>query len=157
MYQYQGGIVKQYFDVLGAHNEPYWNPPDQTVATATHTSYANDPSFFFRQVEDYHNLMVNSGDGNKQIWETEIGYDANTMAPAGYSGWTVSDQDQANLLVALFQYARAHYPWMGAIFVWNLNFQAVVPQTDEKWGFGVLNPDFTARPAYNALVGMAKT
>src|SRR5712692_9234880 len=110
MYQYQGGVVKGFFDVLGAHNEPYWNPPDQTVATATNPSYANDPSFFFRQVEDYRNLMVSQGDGNKQIWETEIGYDANTMAPAGYSGWAVSDQQQATYLVQLFQFARSNYP-----------------------------------------------
>ncbi|HUX87738.1 MAG TPA: hypothetical protein VMW65_12110, partial [Chloroflexota bacterium] len=156
MYQYQGGIVKNYFDVLGAHNEPYWNPPDQTVATATNKSYANDPSFFFRQVEDYHNLMARFGDGNKQIWETEIGYDSNSMAPAGYNGWTVSEQQQATYLVQLFQYARAHYPWLGAIFVWNLNFQSVVPQTDEKWGFGVLHADNTPRPAYSALASMPK-
>jgi len=157
MYQYQGGIVKNYFDVLGAHNEPYWNPPDQTVATATNKSYANDPSFFFRQVEDYHNLMAQFGDGNKQIWETEIGYDSNPMAPAGYNGWTVNEQQQATYLVQLFQYARAHYPWLGAIFVWNLNFQAVVPQTDEKWGFGVLRADNTPRPAYSALASMPKS
>ncbi len=157
MYQYQGGVVKNYFDVLGAHNEPYWNPPDQTVATATNHAYANDPSFFFRQVEDYHNLMAANGDGNKQIWETEIGYDANPQAPSGYSGWTVSDQQQATYLVQLFQYARSHYPWLGAIFVWNLNFQEVVPQTDEKWGFGVLNADLTPRPAYSALAAMPKS
>jgi hypothetical protein len=157
MYAYQGGVVKGYFDVLGAHNEPYWNPPDQTVATATNTAYANDPSFFFRQVEDYHNLMASVGDGNKQIWETEIGYDSNPMAPAGYNGWTVSDQQQASYLVALFQYARTHYAWMGAIFVWNLNFQCIgLPQTDEKWGFSVLAAGYTPRPAYSALQAMPK-
>jgi polysaccharide biosynthesis protein PslG len=156
MYQYQGGVVKNYFDVLGAHNEPYANPPDQTVATHTLPSYANDSSFFFRQVEDYRNLMVSMGDGNKQIWETEIGYDANDQAPADYRGWTVSEQQQASYLSQLFQYARAHYPWMGAIFVWNLNFQSVNPQGDEKWGFGVLRADYTPRPAYSALQSMPK-
>jgi hypothetical protein len=156
MYSYQNGVVKSYFDVLGAHNEPYANPPDQTVANHTLPSYANDTSFFFRQVEDYHNLMVQVGDGSKQIWETEIGYDANTMAPAGYSGWTVSEQQQATYLVQLFQYARANYPWLGAIFVWNLNFQVVVPQPDEKWGFGVVRFDYSARPAYSALASMPK-
>jgi hypothetical protein len=157
MYQYQGGVVKSYFDVLGAHNEPYANPPTQTVATATNPSYANDPSFFFRQVEDYRNLMVQMGDGNKQIWETEIGYDANPMAPAGYNGWTVSDQQQATYLVQLFQYARANYPWMGAIFVWNLNFACIgLPQSDEKWGFSVMTGAYSPRPAYSALQAMPK-
>jgi hypothetical protein len=163
MYAYQGGVVKKYFDVLGAHNEPYANPPDQTVANHTRPTYSGDPSFFFRQVEDYRNLMVSQGDGSKQIWETEIGYDANPEAPSAYVGWTVTDQQQASYLVQLFQYARAHYnPWLGAIFVWNLNFQAVVPQTDEKWGFGVVGyppPNYTAapRPAYSGLQSMPKT
>lgn len=158
MYGYQGGVVKGYFDVLGAHNEPYWNPPDQTVATATNTSYANDPSFFFRQVEDYRNLMVSVGDGGKQIWETEIGYDSNPMAPTGYNGWTVSESQQATYLVQLFQYARSNYPWLGAIFVWNLNFQDLgLSQSDEKWGFGVLRAGYSPRPAYSALQGMPKT
>lgn len=157
MYAYQNGEVKNYFDVLGAHNEPYANPPDQNVGNHTNPSYSGDPSFFFRQVEDYRNLMVANGDGGKQIWETEIGYDANPLAPAGYSGWTVSEQQQATYLVQLFQYARAHYPWLGAIFVWNLNFQAAVPQTDEKWGFAVLRADYTPRPAYSALQAMPKS
>ena len=157
MYGYQGGIVKNYFDALGAHNEPYANPPDQNVANHTNPSYANDSSFFFRGVEDYRNLMVQMGDGNKQIWETEIGYDSNPLAPAGYNGWTVSEQQQATYLVQLFQYARANYPWLGAIFVWNLNFQTLgLPQTDEKWGFGVLRPDYSPRPVWTALQQMPK-
>jgi hypothetical protein len=40
---------------------------------------------------------------------------------------------------------------------WNLNFQLAVPQTDEKWGFGVLREDWSARPAYNALAQMPKS
>jgi hypothetical protein len=40
--------------------------------------------------------------------------------------------------------------------VWNLNFQLAVPQTDEKWGFGVIRDDWTLRPAYFALAQMIK-
>jgi hypothetical protein len=40
--------------------------------------------------------------------------------------------------------------------IWNLNYQAVVPQSDEKWGFSVLRSDWSGRPAYFALTSMAK-
>ncbi|MBV8085352.1 MAG: cellulase family glycosylhydrolase, partial [Chloroflexi bacterium] len=60
MYGYQNGVVKNYFDALGAHNEPYGNQPEETVANHTAPNFSSDPSFFFRQVEDYRNLMVQS-------------------------------------------------------------------------------------------------
>jgi polysaccharide biosynthesis protein PslG len=157
MYAYQGGVVKNYFDALGAHNEPFGNQPQETVANHTQPNFSTDPSFFFRQVEDYRNLMVQSGDGNKGIWETEIGYDSNPLAPGGYEyARGISEQQQADWSVALFQYAKQNYPWMGTMFVWNLNYQAVVGQTDEKWGFGYLRADYTPRPAFSALAAMPK-
>lgn len=157
MYGYQNGVVKNYFDALGAHNEPFGNKPEENVANHTAPGYSTDPSFFFRQVEDYHNLMVSQGDGDKPIWETEIGYDSNPLAPASYSyAQSITEQQQADWDAQLFAYAKAHYPFMGAMFVWNLNYQAVVPQADEKWGFGVLRADYSPRPAYTALQQMPK-
>ena len=37
---------------------------------------------------------------------------------------------------------------MTGIFLWNLNFRTVVPETDEKFGFGLLNPDLSPTPGY---------
>jgi hypothetical protein len=163
MYAYQGGVVKQYFDALGAHNEPYGNQPEETLAQHSKPDYSADQSFYFRQVGtdmgmgDYRDLMVSQGDGNKGIWETEIGYDSNPAAPAAYSyAQSITEQQQADWLVRLFAYTKQNYPWMGVMFVWNLNYQAVVPQTDEKWGFGVLRADYSPRPAYTALAAMPK-
>ena len=157
MYAYQNGVVKSYFDALGAHNEPYGNQPEETVANHTAPAYSTDPSFFFRTVENYRNLMVQNGDGNKGIWETEIGYDSNPLAPASYAyAQSITEQQQADWTVRLFKYAKANYPWMGTMFIWNLNYQAVVGQTDEKWGFGYLRGDYSPRPAYTALATMPK-
>ncbi len=147
--------MKQYFDALGAHNEPFGNQPQETVANHTAPGYSTDPSFFFRQVEDYRNLMVQSGDGSKGIWETEIGYDSNPQAPASYAyAQSITEQQQADWTVGLFSYAKQNYPWMGTMFIWNLNYQAVVPQTDEKWGFGYCERTTGPRPAYTALAAM---
>jgi hypothetical protein len=42
------------------------------------------------------------------------------------------------------------------MFQFNLNFQMSVPQTDEKWGFGIVRADYGGRPAYFSLLGMPK-
>ena len=157
MYAYDNGAVKGYFDVLGAHPEGYANPPEETMANHTQPNFSNHPSFFFRRMEDYRAIMVQAGDGAKKIWATETGYDSNPKAPAGYEyARGLSEQQQADYLVRSIKYARANWPWMGVMFIWNLNFQAVVPQTDEKWGFGVLRSDYSPRPAYTALQQMSK-
>lgn len=41
---------------------------------------------------------------------------------APYDGAQVSDQAQADYLVGAFQYARANWPWLGAMFVANLDY-----------------------------------
>ncbi|HEX6511255.1 MAG TPA: hypothetical protein VF157_03080, partial [Chloroflexota bacterium] len=157
MYAYQGGVVKQFFDALGAHNEPYGNQPEETVASHSAPNFSGDSSFFFRQVEDYRNVMVQNGDSGKGIWETEIGYGSDPLAPAGYEfNRGITEQQQADWSVRLFGYAKQNYPWMGVMFVWNLNYQAIVPQGDEKWGWGYLRADYTGRPAYTALASMPK-
>src|SRR6185312_9731495 len=53
MYAYQDGVVKKYFDVLGAHPEGYGNPPEENVDKHTQQNFVNHPSFFFRRAEDY--------------------------------------------------------------------------------------------------------
>jgi polysaccharide biosynthesis protein PslG len=157
MYAYQDGVVKSYFDVLGAHPEGYANPPEENVANHTQANFSTHSSFFFRRAEDYHNIMAQAGDGAKKMWATESGYDANPQAPAGYEyARALTEAQQADYIVRSIKYARANWPWMVVIFIWNLNFQAVVPQADEKWGFGILNADYSPRPAYTALQKMAK-
>jgi len=163
MFAYQGGVVKSYFDVLGAHAEAWANPPEDKMGSpepANVTGFNNHPSFFFRRLEDYRGDMVAAGVSAKNIWETEFGYDScpdPAPAPGGYEycKW-VSEQQQADYEVRAFGYARTNWPWLGAIFIWNLNFQHFSPNSDEKWGFGVLRGDYSPRPAYTALQTMAK-
>jgi hypothetical protein len=42
------------------------------------------------------------------------------------------------------------------MIIWNLNFQQVVANTDEKWAFGIVRSDLSARPAYTAIKTMPK-
>jgi hypothetical protein len=49
------------------------------------------------------------------------------------------------------------YPWVGNMFLWNLNFSVTWSETDppqplhEQAAFSILNPDWSPRPSFNAV------
>jgi hypothetical protein len=160
LYALNNGEVKGYYDVLSAHPSGFSNPPNCTPATpqcSLSGGFNNDDSFFaFTRVGEYRALMMQQGEASKNIWFTEFGYCSNTTPPAGYEYCSsLTEQNQANFLVQAFTMARG-LNYVGAMMQWNLNFQQVVPQTNEQWGFGIIRSDMSARPAYAALVEMPK-
>ncbi len=161
LYAINNGEVKAYYDALSAHPSGFSNPPSCTPATpACSLSHAfnNDDSFFaFTRVNEYHNLMIQQGEGAKKIWFTEFGYCSNPTPPAGYEYCSsLDEQTQANFLVQAYQMARG-LDYVAGMMMWNLNMQLAVPQSDEKWGFGIIRSDWSARPAYAALSEMPKS
>ncbi len=171
MYAYQGGIAKDYFDVLAAHPGSNNNSPDQMYpdnpgdghcppkyASQEGTCWRNQPSFYFRRIEQQYAVMNASGDGNKQMWLTEFGWSTYNTADGYEYGQLISPELQAQYLVRAFQKSKTDYPWMGVMAVWNLNFSTLqgISLQDEKVPWSVLNPDFTPRPAYTALQNMPK-
>ena len=161
LYALNGGEAKSYYDAVSAHPSGFSNPPDCTPATplcSLSGGWNNDPSFFaFTRVGQYRDLMLQNGEQNKKIWFTEYGYCSNDTPPPGYEYCKyLTAQNQADFLVQAFTRARA-LDYVGGMFVWNLNFQLAVPQTDEKWGFSLIRDDWSARPAYFALAQMPKT
>ena len=170
-YQYQGGVIKNYFDVLAAHPGSNNNSPDQLYpenpgtghcpakyASQEGTCWRNHPSYYFRRIEQQYAVMNANGDGNKQMWLTEFGWDSTPNAPNGYEyAELISPELQAQYLVRAFQKGKNDYPWMGVMSVWNLNFATLgLPANDEKVGWAVLNADWSPRPAFTALKNMPK-
>jgi hypothetical protein len=160
LYAINGGEVIGFFDILSAHPSGFSNPPDCTPATpecSLSGAWNTDDSFFaFTRVSQYHDIMVQNGDAAKPIWLTEFGYCSNPTPPPGYEYCKyITEQQQALFLVQAYKMAR-QIPYIGAMFQWNLNFQMDVPQTDEKWGFGIVHPDYSGQPAYFSLLGMPK-
>jgi hypothetical protein len=161
LYALNGGEVKRYYDAVSAHPSGFSNPPDctpQTPQCSLSGAWNTHPSFFaFTRVAQYREAMVRNGESDKKIWFSEFGYCSGATPPAGYEYCTyLTPQNQADFLVKAFAKART-LDYVAGMVVWNLNFQQVVPSTDEKWGFGVLNADGTPRPAYAALAQMSKT
>ncbi|MCL5958422.1 MAG: cellulase family glycosylhydrolase [Chloroflexi bacterium] len=156
-YQYQNGVVKNYFDALGAHPGSNSNSPDQFWPDNPGPyGWSNDRSFYFRRVEDLRDVMVQYGDGNKQIWLTEFGWTTANQAPGYEYGQYISDDLQAQYLVRAYEKAVSEYPWMGVMSLWNLNFSTIVPASDEKAPWSIIRGDWSLRPAYTALKNMPK-
>jgi hypothetical protein len=161
LFALNGGQAKAYFDAVSAHPSGFSNPPNCTPATpqcSLSGAFNDNDSFFaFTRVSQYHDLMVGTGIGDKKIWFTEFGYCSNSTPPPGYEYCTSIDATtQANFLVQAFQMAR-NLDYVAAMMQWNLNYQLAVPQNDEKWGFGIMRDDWSARPAYSALAAMPKS
>lgn len=173
-YAYNNGEGKQYYDALAAHPGSAANAPETSYpgnpgtgacppkyADQAGTCWRNAPDFYFRRVEDQRAVMEANGEAAKKMWLTEFGWDScqGLPAPDGYEYCLLtSEQQQADYIVRAYQLAQANYPWMGAMFLWNLNYQTIpgISSGDEKYGWSVLRPDFTSRPAYDAVKNMQK-
>jgi hypothetical protein len=154
------GEVRNYYDILAAHPSGFSNPPDCTSETPQCSLSGgfndNDSFFAFDRVRQYRQVMEHAGDAAKKIWFTEYGYGSTDQPVPGYeyTGY-VSEQQQADFLLRAFRKAL-ETGYVGGIMVWNLNYQTVVPKTDEKWAFGLLRSDYSGRPAFYALRDMPK-
>lgn len=157
MYELGAGA---YFDVLGSHPYGFASPPDA------------DPRLdaSFRSAELERQLMVEFGDSDKQVWATEAGWllDPATVdlgacrdKPGVRAAlWAAMDsQTAARYTTDAFSYAYKNWPWMDAIFLFNLDFSLAPWYSDpcEPMTFySLLGPDGVPRPGFNALQDMPK-
>ncbi len=164
IYAYNNGEIKQYYDVLGAHPGSNCNDPDHSypanpqgcdVSGTGKADFSTDNSFYFQRVVELHQVMQDAGEGNTKMWLTEFGWTTANEAKGYEYGKFVSEAQQAQYLVRAFELGKS-YPWMGVMFVWNLNFSTITPPSDEKYPWAVLKSDGSPRPAYTALKNMPK-
>jgi hypothetical protein len=173
-YEYQGGAGRNFFDVLGAHPGSAANPPDTKYpeqpgsgncppkfASQQGSCWKDAPDFYFRRIEDQRAVMEEYGDAAKQVWLTEFGWDScvGLPAPNGYEYCALTNEtQQAEYLARAVTIARENWPWLGALFVWNLNYAATpnIATTDEKYAWSVLRGDWSNRPAFEALKALPK-
>ncbi len=150
-------------DVVGVHPGGEGNPPDALWPDrpGPGPGWVTSREFYFRRVEDARAAMVNAGLGDMQIWITEFGWATRNNTPGYGYGNRISQQKQADWIVRAFQIGRNDYaPWVGAMFLWQLNF--AVPwkyngnELHEQASFGVLNGDWSPRPAYLAIQAIPK-
>ncbi|MDA8188572.1 MAG: cellulase family glycosylhydrolase [Dehalococcoidales bacterium] len=158
---YQAGL-KDVCDAVGAHMSGYNNAPEDwvDVNTVNTPGYKGHPSFYFRRIDQLHDVMAKYGD-NKQLWLTEYEWGSVDWLPDALKSydWTtqLSEQQVADFFVRSIQSIKAQRPWVGAVFIWNLNFRIFDdPHKKEQAIFGILNPDWSPRLIYTALKDMPK-
>ncbi|MBI2756224.1 MAG: cellulase family glycosylhydrolase [Chloroflexi bacterium] len=153
--------AKGSFDLLGAHMPGFKGDPCQDPAqVAADPSLTNpgDPSptelkrvYAFRHVEDVRALMVEQGDGDKQIAVLEMGWTTDPRPGSPYLWHAVSEDQQAKYLVAGFQCAREKMsPWLAFTTVIYIPDPQWTPSQEQYW-WSITNPDGSPRPAYTAL------
>lgn len=157
-YAYNNGEIKQYFDVLGVHATGTLNPPETFFPEnpGPGPGYFDNRSFYFRRAEDLRKIMEEAGDGQKQVWITEFGWTTKNAAKGYEYGQYVSEEDQAKYLVRAYDWAKQNWPWVGVMFLWNLNFSTFEAPYTGPSHFSILNPDWTPRPVYQALKGLPR-
>ncbi len=128
MFENDAGL---YFDVFGYHNYGFASPPEEAPDRG---------SLNFRRAEIIRDLMVEYGLELKPMWVTEFGWlrnpaedgftGCNDGNPAfrGFGWLSVSGQTQADYIVRSYDYADKNWPWMGVMFLWNLNWSMIPPE-----------------------------
>jgi hypothetical protein len=120
------------FDAVGYHPYGFLAPYD--AAPGSWECGVND--FCFRGVEAIRDILYNEYGVDKPIWATEFGWIIdpvdlnegdclNDPSMGGFLWMLVSEQQQADNLVGAYEYANAHYPWMGAMLLFNYGFSDV--------------------------------
>jgi hypothetical protein len=173
MYKYKGGMIKQYFDAQAVHPGGAANPPDtlwpdnpsriEGCDPAPDRCWNDHPTHYFRHVEDVRRFMEEEGVGDHQIWITEFGWATKNNTPGYEFGNHVSFEQQANYITGAIKmtYQKYRYPdsssWVGVMFLWNMNFAVLWAQQNppnpehEQASFGILNPNWSPRPSFDAL------
>ena len=147
------GCGSDCFDVFGYHPFGFAYPPE----TDPHSV---DNHFAFRGAEDLRQIMLEYDLGDRPMWATEFGWIRDPGADADghggdwgwcklvpefndYFGWMlVSELQQADYLSRAFAYADAHWPWMGPMFVWNLDWHDYGWLCEPARYFSVLKIDY---------------
>lgn len=150
---YEAGAA-DYFDMLGL-NAPGYAAPPQTPPEETD----NNPDYggfrwnAFRHVEDMRAIMLEYGDGQKQVAILEMGWTLDPVHPE-YRWFAVTEQQQAEYLLGAYWWARLNWqPWIGLMTTIYIPDPYWTPEDEEYWWSITLPdyPDTKTRPAYDAL------
>jgi polysaccharide biosynthesis protein PslG len=155
MYEYKGGMIRDYFDMQALHPGGSANPPETLWPDnpSQAQGWTEDPSFYFRHVENQRRVMEQAGMGDHQVWVTEYGWATPNDTPGYEFGNQISYEAQRDYIVGAINYTYEHYPWVSNMFLWNLNFTVLQAESgkdpnNEQGSFSILNADWSPRPAF---------
>ncbi|MCS7220001.1 MAG: cellulase family glycosylhydrolase [Anaerolineae bacterium] len=141
---YAGG-ARGFFDALSTHPYGFGKPPD-----------VHDPwGLSLDRVVAQRQIMVDNGDESTPMWITEMGWPIRTPAwdLGEHQPFTVSEVEQAEYLVEALDRIVREWPWIEAVFPFNLDFSTVTwyPAQEQMRWYALLNPDGSPRLSYTRL------
>jgi hypothetical protein len=104
--------------------------------------------------------MQANGDDDTPIWITEAGWVLqNSWDLDEHEAIGVTQEQQAEYLTKAYAKVQAEWPFIQALFLFNLDFSTVpwYPAAEPMRWYSILNPDRTPRPAYMELRQMMRT
>lgn len=151
--------AKGLMNAVGSH--PYGGPWPYDHPTGIDSAGNGWP--YFRKAEAQRAIMEKYGDTQTQIWATEFSWLAGVPDCdfGEHTKWQVTPQQQADNLVAAFQYAHQNWPWMGPMFVvYDFAVSGQYGRCHPAAGYSILrpvpnSPDILT-PAAQALFAMPK-
>ncbi len=153
---YDAGAA-DYFDVLGLNAPGYKAPPTVSPEEGESEEWGNGRWFVFRHVEDMREIMVQNGDGDKQVAILEMGWVLEQNIHPNYEWFGVTEEQQADYLVGAYEYAQENWqPWIGLMTTLYLADADWTAQDNEQYWWAINLPDGTPRKAYQALQDMEK-
>ena len=155
--------VAEVVDAVGAHPYGWANPPDSSAyqGIPETSSHNNHPSFYFADtLGDYRRILDESGNENTLIWVTEFcwgSYDGlESQPPDGVAYMAdVSEAQQAVYTRRAFAMAQG-MNGVGPLILWNLNFGPTLGSEYVESAYGLLRPDGSRRPVFEALAAAPK-
>ena len=153
---YKHGI-KGSFDAVGVHTDT------ACLVNAPDVHYRDELGrigrYTFTGYREVHSVMARHGDGDKQIWMTELGWNTQTDAPnscntgmfAGQKPLGVSEQQQAEFLSQAYRCLAAD-PYVGVAFWFGIQD---IPGSRYAAGYGLFRANGSAKPSADAIKTLA--
>ncbi|NJP05355.1 MAG: hypothetical protein HC837_06900 [Chloroflexaceae bacterium] len=161
MYQYNQGMMRNYFDVQGVEVNGTWHSPDAhwTDQPDQTGGWTNDSTFYFRHLERIYEVMQEAGVHQHQVWITAYGWATRNTTPGYEFGNEVTLEQQRHYSVRAIERTYEYYPWVSNMFLWNLNSSVVQQQQGleplhQEGSYSIVNADWTVRPAYQGIKDM---
>ncbi len=153
---YKAGAA-QYFDMLGVNAPGYAAPPQASPdEVEKHPEWGGHRWACFRHVEDIRRIMLEYGDGQKQIAVTEMGWTLDKTHP-DYSWFAVTEDQQGEYLAGAYWWARLNWqPWIGIMATIYLADPQWTPDNEQYW-WAITVPGYpqpAIRQAYRDLRGL---
>jgi hypothetical protein len=144
-----------YLDAFGYHPYGFAYEPERALDELPPADDGN--GFAFRGVEVMHDLLEQHGLDDKPVWATEFSWLRDPNEDGAIPGWChrlpeyensvgwmdVPEVQQADYITRAFRYADENWPWMGTMFVWNLDWYDYGWLCDPARYFSVLKIDYT--------------